>query len=112
MIREEDDHALSFGRYFRAARFQVINPKLTIASYEREFKLILERFAFLDERETEALKEALYTFIEFTMCISWINRICQARKSSNSLPYIAFITFELCSLGQQNTRRRTRQKSA
>ena len=69
MIREEDDHALSFGRYFRAARFQVINPKLTIASYEREFKLILERFAFLDERETEALKEALYTFIEFTMCI-------------------------------------------
>lgn len=68
-FRQEDDHALSFGRYFRAARFKVIQPELTMASYEPEFDLVLQRLSFLTRREKAVLRETLRKFVDYTMCL-------------------------------------------
>lgn len=56
----DDRHAIAAGRYLRAARFPVIDPKITLLSYRNLLALEAEKLGILSSKEMRAFREMLH----------------------------------------------------
>ena len=65
----DDNQALSFGRYYRAARFPVIPPEVTLLSYQHLLCEQRERLGFLNEAEWQVLLQMLSRVLTYMMCL-------------------------------------------
>lgn len=65
----EDSRAIAAGRYLRAADFPVIDPTITLASYDGLIRLALDRMPFLSLAEEEAVRAMLRQVLEYMMCL-------------------------------------------
>lgn len=69
MLFQDDNHALSMGRYYRAARFPVVNPEITFLSYEKLIRLELLKLGFLRDAEKQLLRQLLRKLLDYMMCL-------------------------------------------
>lgn len=69
MLFDDDNHALSMGRYYRAARFPVVNPEITYLSYEKLIRLELGKLGFLGHDEKQLIRQLLRNLLSYMMCL-------------------------------------------
>ena len=69
MLFHDDNQALSFGRYYRAARFPVVPPEVTLASYEALLCELTGKLGFLGEPEFAAVRSMLSHLLHYMMAL-------------------------------------------
>jgi hypothetical protein len=69
MLFDDDNHALSMGRYYRAARFPVVDPAITYMSYEKLIRLELSKLSFLSGTEKRLTRQMLRMMLDYMMCL-------------------------------------------
>ena len=69
MLFHDDNQAISFGRHYRAARFPVVPPEVTLASYEPLRCELTAKLGFLGAAEIASLRSMLLNLMGYMMCL-------------------------------------------
>lgn len=69
MNLQDDSQALSYGRYYRAARFPVIDPEITWLSYESIIDQTLEPIKPMGSKIVSLVEDCMKSFLSHTMCL-------------------------------------------
>ncbi|WP_226552788.1 TraI domain-containing protein [Celeribacter naphthalenivorans] len=66
---QDDSHALSFGRYYRASRYPIFHPELTLQSYQKLIRLVVNRLDLFRAADKQLIHQMIANCLRYMMCL-------------------------------------------